>query len=467
MPEIVAHHLRLFGFVKAGTAENSNPLVLDASELEALTRARAACARGAAVVALRPSQQFAAAFGVSHSSLALVPPLLFTASIVGDAPYRRLRSLHNAFSYTGDSACAIVSAADHPVWAFVPSSKGGIFLLGTDLSADLVRYRQGNPAAAVKPQTEALWGIPGERPIYLYEAQLAGEHPQERHADWWCNTLSDALVAHTNLRPAPILPGNAPGAVVVTGDDDQAPLVDYELQLELLGDLPITYFLHPLTKHDRNSMARVSRGRRVEWALHPDALDAPERYEVLLKEQARWFEKLAGFPSRTVRNHGFLNDRYWRHLPAWIEQGISGSSNVPGVDGRVLNGSLLPARMFFEGSLTCHWSILTAIGDGIMFALRHDEAAAYKCIRDLGDAIVTSGLPGVIVLNLHPANVRTTAIMHKAVRDLVEESFVAWTLYDCLDWFARRDGHALLPRGVEPIWQKPSRFLQRLVGLAQ
>jgi hypothetical protein len=228
---------------------------------------------------------------------------------------------------------------------------------------------------------------------------------------------------------------------VLTGDDDQAALANYELQLAEIGDdLPITYFLHPKTKLDRSAMARLFAGHRVDLGLHPDALDAPERYDDLFVEQARWYRALCDGAPLSVRNHGFLNRGYWGHLPAWLAGGVRASSNLPGVDGRVLNGSLLPARVAWKDGLTSHWSLLTAIGDGVIFALGMSPEMAGRCILDLAEKIRASGVPGVIVLNLHPDNIAKTVDMHRAARQVARSGFVAWTLRDCIEWFAAADG---------------------------
>ena len=208
---------------------------------------------------------------------------------------------------------------------YQPVGPVGIFFLGTDLPVDLVRYRQGDPLAPLNCPTEAMWGFPGERPNYLFEGQLGGERHEERHADWWCETLAFALEKIANQPRLPILPGGAPGAVIITGDDDQASISCYEQQSVMLGALPVTYFLHPLTKHNRQTMDRISRGRRVEFELHPDALDKPECYDDLLSEQSARFRRLTGYPPRAVRNHGFLNDGYWGHAAAWLRHGILAS----------------------------------------------------------------------------------------------------------------------------------------------
>ena len=83
------------------------------------------------------------------------------------------------------------------------------------------------PDAAADRSNSELWGLSGERAAYLYERQLAGEGPNERHADWWCWTLREALQRYAGCKADTVLPDGAPGAVVVTGDDDQAFLETY------------------------------------------------------------------------------------------------------------------------------------------------------------------------------------------------------------------------------------------------
>jgi hypothetical protein len=147
-----------------------------------------------------------------------------------------------------------------------------------------------------------------------------------------------------------------------------------------------------------------------------------------------------GREARLVRNHGFLNDGYWGHAASWNEIGVEGSSNLPGVDGRVINGSLLPGRLALEEKLTCHWSILTAFGDGAFFVYNWSDLQACDAVMSFGRDIVESGVPGIIVFNLHPANHAVAAPMHAAIHRLVKElGFAAMTFGAALDWFMARD----------------------------
>src|SRR5262249_52961012 len=130
---------------------------------------------------------------------------------------------------------------------------------------------------------------------------------------------------------------------------------------------------------------------------------------------------------------------YWGHLPHWLASDVRLSANIPGMDGRVPNGSLLPARVAWDGRLTNHWSVLTAIGDGVVFALGKTAEQSAACVPDLADRIRTSGVPGLLVLNLHPDNIESTASMHQAAREVVDSGFLPWTIGDCLNFFESID----------------------------
>ena len=360
-----------------------------------------------------------------------------------DPAVNRLKTLHPYQTYTYVHGLPIIESPDGQcVWLWVPTTYGGGYLLvGTDLAGDLLRFRQGDPMLVANRPTGAKWGIPGERPNYLFEEQLKGDDANSRHADWWVFTLVEFLAGKLGERPSQILPGGARGAVVITGDDDQAYLEKYDEQLTLLGDMPITYLLHPLTRHTQKTMfAMQQRNAGVDFGIHPDALETPERYAECFDEQADWYRRLIGNHPVSVRNHGFLNDGYWGHLNSWLNHGVRISSNLPGFDGHVLNGSLLPARLAWEGRLTTHWSVLTAVGDGVRFAAGMTDKEAGDLVLAVADQIRQSAIPGVMVLNLHPQNVSETRAMHFAAKEIVRGGFIAWNLRQCLEWFDQVDG---------------------------
>jgi hypothetical protein len=443
--EVVRHHLSLFG---VGTAQARAdgldlPLVIDRASGDDVGQIESAVAYGRTVIALNPSARFCKALGVTASPVVGRAPSLLQAAQGRGHRWGRLRTLHPYLELTVESdgpplEPVLVNERGMVVWAWVERGPARFLLIGTHLAKDLVRYRQGDPSAVLRKLERSAWGFGSERPVYLFEEQLAGEAPEERHADWWCWALREAL-RRKGIAADPIFPGDAPGVVIVSGDDDQAYLETYEAQLAALGSLPITYFLHPLTRHDADSMRRIFAGRRVDLGLHPDALDAPHRYADLLAEQARWFEQLVGGRAVSLRNHGFLNDGYWGHAPAWLASGLAVSSNLPGLDGRMLNGSLLPAKLVLGGQLVDHWSVLTAIGDGVAFGHGKQRQAPGDVVRELGRNVRSSGVPGAIVLNLHPQNIELTRDMHAAVHELVADGFLAWTLKDLIDWFVARE----------------------------
>ncbi len=410
------------------------------------------------VVAPLPEQQLCAEFGVTvsrgreappsvvcpaagvfHSGLRAALTRLLFGSKQGSC--RRLRTLHSALVFSGQNGAPVLSDAHgDAVWWWLPAGRGGVLFIGTDIAGDLVRYRQGDPAMVNQAQQNELWGYAGERPNYLFEEQRAREQRHIRHADEWAFFLTQFLTQRAGVKLVDVLPGGAPGAVILTGDDDQASLDCYQAQLALIGDAPITYFLHPKTRHTRETLRTMLGQPGIDLGLHPDALDAPDHYGDLFAEQVAWFNRFIGSPPRSVRNHGFLNDGYWRHLTAWLDAGVEISSNLPGVDGNVLNGSLLPARVAFGNSLTRHWSLLTAIGDGTIFVNNWSDEQAAACVHEVASRIRESGIPGVIVLNLHPENAHRARAMHRAAVEVIRSGFHPWTMRECLEWFERRDG---------------------------
>lgn len=444
---LVAHLLRVVGLEAHANVREGPVIVVDAATPGWESAMRGASTRRATVV-LNAKQALGSLFG--RSTAGVFEPSTPLAPAAGG---KALRSFHPAWPLDVASADAIVTApGDVPVWQWISDPcVGSLLLIGSDLAGDLALIRQGAPAAAALRPATALWGIDGERPNYLFENQLDPVDPFDRLADRWIWTLRSALVGRGGVAVRPVLPFDAPGAVIVTGDDDQASIDAYKGQAQRLGRLPTTYFLHPLARIDRRTMARVAHDRAVEWELHPDALDAPDRYAERLSDQCAWYTAFMGRKPRMLRNHGFLNDGYWGHAAAWLDNGIVGSSNLPGLDGRILNGSLLPGRLALGGELTCHWSVLTAFGDGVYFVHAWDAAKAFDAVLEAGRRIVESGIPGMLVLNLHPANHDSAASMHEAAHALVKElGFAAMNLGGALAWFDRADSvaPAAIPAGT-------------------
>jgi hypothetical protein len=435
--EVIQHHLRIMGL-----GECSQILILSKPDYSEVAGVLNGMSSGSVCVALQPTSSFAMAFEVAMVERMEKPPECFTFSVQTKAVgKKKLRSLYtaNAFHHVAGTP-VVLDKHGQAIWLWLPFGAGGILFIGSDLASDLIRYRQGDQSRAGERPSETLWGIPGERPNYLFDEQLSGESLTDRHADYWAMALASFLSERLAKPLNHILPNGAAGAVVITGDDDQAYLEKYDEQLKLLGDIPITYLLHPLTRHTQKTLrAMRKRNPGVDFGIHPDALATPDRYSELFDEQVAWFRRLTGTGPISLRNHGYLNDGYWGHLPAWLKHGVRISSNLPGFDGRVLNGSLLPARMAWNGALTPHWSILTVIGDGVRFASAMSDEDAAERVRSVADGIRQSGIPGVMVLNLHPQNVAETRAMHHAVVEIIRSGFVAWNLRQCLEWFEQID----------------------------
>jgi Acetyltransferase (GNAT) domain len=436
--DIIEHHMAILGVGCGDT------LVMGAKTIADAAHVRSAIQQGRPVVAIQPSQEFLNAFNLETQLHPAKPPTVLVSPQATGKAWARLRTLHDAWCFRGPSHTDIqpivLSEEGDVVWGWLEVGASGMLLIGTSLGEDLVLYRQGDPNAKATEADKEMWGYSGERPNFLFEKNLYGEEPHERHADWWGMALREALVSYAGIQAGPILPNGAPGVLVVTGDDDAALQEHYERQCELLAPIPITYFaLEGTSALDSEFMAGLAQRFNVEWQLHPDALEAPEHYDECLAGQVEWFKGLTGENPTLVRNHGFLNDGYWGHLPAWRKSEIRGSSNLPGFDGRVLNGSLLPARLVEQGSLTDHWSLLTLIGDGIVSAGGRTPEAAGQLVRTEGKRILESGVPGVMCLNLHPVNVESTREMHEAVKDLLDEGFIAMTFTELLDWYSKQE----------------------------
>lgn len=348
-----------------------------------------------------------------------------------------LKTLHtySTFSST-ESKPLIRDDCGRSAWVFRPYAQGGFLFIGSDLFSDLLRFRQGDSTKTRPSSSELQWGFTFERPNYLFTDQLRGEPKYARHADRWSKTLAEILSDLSGLKLANILPNNAPGAVVITGDDDQAYLESYAKQQALLAKLPITYLLHPQTRHTQHSLKILKRNNpNIDLGIHPDALDYPSNYPQILCRQVAWYRNLTGTDPLSLRNHGYLNDGYWNHLQPWLSQHIRISSNLPGLDGTSLNGSYLPALLLSDGKLTNHWSVLTAIGDGLRFSLGMTDTESAYSILQLAYQFTSENFPGLIVLNLHPQNVDETFHMHQAIHSLATSGFLIWNLRQCLAWF--------------------------------
>jgi hypothetical protein len=427
------HFLSLVGLADHFRAGRLHARHGDVPGAEALARA------GAVVIISDPSQATMSALGVSSTRIADGE---WTAQyrLAPKSAFSRLRGFSGFQMFTGSALESIAEdAAGRAVWAWCQIGAGGVLLLGSDVVGDIVRFRQGDARRTARAGEAESWGYSGERPNYLFDGTVDKTKPHDRPADWLCLALADLVSRKIGVLPGPMLPNGARCALVVTGDTDGATSEHYRKQRELLGDLPITYFLRPACAAPQEILLQLERDSRVDLQLHPDALEQPQLYGRLLDEQSAWFFDAVGRRPVYVRNHGYLNDGYWRHARHWIRNGVTWSSNLPGVDGLVLNGSLLPARLCLNGELTSHWSLVTPYGDGMVFALALSDEQAAARVETHVDEIIASEVPGVLAVNLHPANVASTAALHSVIQRLADKGVLTWSVDQCARWFEQMD----------------------------
>lgn len=362
------------------------------------------------------------------------------------------RTLFPSASFSGPDLDPVWQTKDgRPVLAWY--RKGGpspSLILGMDAIEEMVRYRQGDPAKADRRKASDHGDSVGqpERSTYLYEDQVLPEYAAVPWADRLGFQLAELCSRLSGIPLIEPLPGGARGAVILTGDDDQAFLENYGRQLRMIGSMPVTYFLHHLTSHTPDTIACMPEN--VRFGFHPDALDAPSDYDNLCERQYETVRRIAGRPLRAVRNHGFLNRGYLGHLPVWERLGLEMDVNCPGTDGTALNGSFLPMRVRRgDGTWSDHYTMLTAFGDGM---IQPDVTGLTErdAVRRIGSVArqIERERPGVLVVNFHPQNVERTGKLHAALLAVTSRS--GWTvigLEDYLDWVILREKIRLFPLG--------------------
>ena len=306
-------------------------------------------------------------------------------------------------------------------------------IIGLSVTDELVRYTQGDPGKVSTAPDKTMWGVGHERPAYLFEDNIAPGYELVPWADQLGFVLTRCLSQATGVPLLAPLPGGAVGAILITGDDDQAELEKYAEQLQLLDGVPITYMMLPHTRHTAETLARLPEG--VEFGVHIDALERPDHYSAICASQTTAVRTLTGRPARTVRNHGHLNSGYWGHLAAWEHSGLVLDFNIRGLDGTCPTGSYLPFRVRRpDGSWSPHWALFSTFSDSMLFWQKWPEKRQIACITQLARQIETLA-PGVIVVNFHPQNVTQVSDVHRALIALARkprwvalgaESYLRW-----------------------------------------
>lgn len=366
------------------------------------------------------------------------------------------RTLLPALSVSGDGLQPLWTTAEgDAVLAWWERGSRRDLVVGLQVAAEILRYTHGDPFRAERFEPQEIAGFTHERPIYLFEHQVDPEFPTLPWADRLGFALAEALSREAGIPLLHPLPDGARGALLLTGDDDQAELEKYQAQLELLGDFPITYLLLPTTNHTPASLSALPEN--VELGLHVDALPAPDRYDEICAEQAEAVRSLTGRPIESVRNHGHLNRGYWGQLGAWERCGLGLDLNVHAWDHTARLASFLPFRVRRpDGSWSGHWSLFSGFSDAMKWQLGLSPRKQSRLIRRMA-AQVEGDRPGILVLNFHPQNVDQIVHPHRSVLALGRRpGWCALGAESLLQWLRRRDGIVLrLDPGKPPRLASP------------
>jgi hypothetical protein len=342
-------------------------------------------------------------------------------------------------SFTGRGNVPIWRDAEgRAVLAWLERGSRRDLVVGMSVVEELIRYTHGDPEQTRRDVNRSAWGYGHERPVYLYDHNLAPGKDTTPWADHLGLSLVELIAQMTGIPLIEPLPGGCRGAVLLTGDDDQAYLEKYAEQIALIGDFPMTYLLLPHTRHSRQTLEQMPR--HIELGLHVDALPDPENYRPICAVQCEQVRAMTDRPVHAVRNHGHLSQGYWGHLPAWEDCDLTLDLNVPGMDGTIRTGSLLPFRVRrADGSWSSHYSLFSGFSDSMHFHLRWSERKQSRRIRTLARS-VESGWPGVLVFNYHPQNVSSVTNVHRAI--MAQGRSPGWTALGAqsyLRWLQARD----------------------------
>lgn len=365
------------------------------------------------------------------------------------------RPLLPHFSFSSNALTPILSTKEgRTVIGWWETDRGRNLIVGLNVVEELVRYTQGDPRRVETAIDKTLWGSGHERSAYLFDDNIVLDNPMVPWADRLGFLLARTIAEAVGLPLIAPLPNGARGAILLTGDDDEAYLEKYDEQLRILDGFPITYILLPRTRHSSDTLAAMPSG--VEFGTHVDALPEPDNYAAICKAQTEAVRKLTGKLARTVRNHGHLNQGYWGHLPAWEETALTLDVNIRGLDGTCPTGSYLPFRVRrSDGSWSSHVSLFSTFSDSMLYLQKWPQRKQIRCIRSLADDIESSQ-PGVIVLNLHPQNVSDLHKVHRAVVKIGRrDGWVALGGETYIDWLAAVEQISLQEVGETLVLRSP------------
>lgn len=322
--------------------------------------------------------------------------------------------------------------------------RGRIIAFAFDLPLCVLMLRQGDPARA----EVILAGDTAARPSHIAAEIGPRDAGWAPFADLLGRLLVDTVRRHMSA-PVPLLshlPGNAPGILLYSGDEDEAEVAWNDKELDYVAAAGARMNLYIIPVRTNSTAADVARYlRRHDLGPHPDVrpLDGRPMSERLaeFERQIRLFEEMFGVRARTLRNHSTVWPGYMEPVEIMERLGVR-------MDGNFFSGAYKRDResapygafggatpMRFcrpDGRLFNVFQQHTHLADDGMFGPADHSykfsAEQYAVILDriFGDIVTRFHTPYAVCI--HPTN---------------------WVL------FSRRQGQALLRQAAErrlPVW---------------
>jgi hypothetical protein len=339
--------------------------------------------------------------------------------------------------------------------------QGRIIALAFDLPRCLMLLRQGTPdRREVIPE-----GI-AHRDACARASHLAleiggAESAWSPFADLLCDYLVALVRRHVTV-PLPLLshlPGEAPGIVLLSGDEDYAPVSDCDYQMGGIADLSGRMNLYVIPEATQSTPQDVSRYRlHHDVGVHPnlrplDGRPAAERIADF-ERQVRLFAETFDMQAMSVRNHCFAWAGYLELIEAQQRCGVRMDTNFfSGAYARHRRpepffpfGSAMPMRFCRpDGRLIDVFQQHTHICDDMSFC--PDKEYSYKYTPDtwatIFERILDDMLGGghfPLTFNFHPSNWRLYAepCGHEVLRQAAGRGVPAWSIDQwCRFWTAR------------------------------
>ena len=340
--------------------------------------------------------------------------------------------------------------------------KGRLVIFAYDLPECVMRLRQGEPERkGLIPDGDSI-----PRPCHLYSGTSAGDAGWIPYADFHCMLLGDVVRRLLSV-PVPSfwrLPADAPGALILSGDDDDATteMREWEMRdVEAMGGKMSLYLLPGRSKCEPEDVERWRR-RGHEVSVHPDLVpERPDAERMLakLRQDIAAFKKRWRGEARTVRMHCVAWPGYTEPAEVLEEMGVRMESNFfplafPRSRARAPYfgmGAAMPmpfARP--DGSLVRVWQQPGHLEDDALFGKTQDysqklSSEAWKAILDRIFGSIARYFHCVYCANIHPVNyLRFSGEQGRDVmRAAAERGFPILSMEEWLDFWAARDAWRL------------------------